>query len=135
MVFVRGPSGGSRKEGRRGYDEGADEMDGRDDKERAPYHLLAWGWNWICHVDVAPPPPSSSPAHIQHRDSHTTSSFKAIMTYRQMLHVGDLSGGGDGEGEDGDGAGEILVVERPLTDVLMGEGVPPPFYKPKYGRS
>jgi U3 small nucleolar RNA-associated protein 4 len=31
------------------------------------------------------------------------------------------------------GAGELVVVERPLVDVLAG--LPPAFFKPKYGAS
>ncbi|KAG8997306.1 U3 small nucleolar RNA-associated protein [Tulasnella sp. JGI-2019a] len=130
---------------------GAVENKGRNAKGRMPtgvhddirYHLLAWGWNWMCHINLEPSEGSTSThatrlhdddeqANQRNPQGHqpstpTQPNFKTVMAYRQLLYVGDLHTGNSGEGE-------VLVVERPLTDILMSEGQPPPFYKPKYGR-
>jgi len=49
------------------------------------------------------------------------SNFKMVTHYRPILHVDFL------------GPGELLVVERPLIDVLAT--LPPAYFKPKYGVS
>ncbi|KAG8843287.1 U3 small nucleolar RNA-associated protein [Tulasnella sp. 330] len=163
LVFVKGPMIGEDKNKkerakmtRRERNESmAVSGPGMDDKV-VRYHLLAWGWNWICHIDITPPPLPPSPTNIRRHDhdydhdgssfqadtdpyrfanAHPSSpsNFKTIMTYRQLLYVGDLNADTDERRHHQEG--EILVVERPLTDVLMSEGMPPPFYKPRYGRS
>jgi len=99
------------------------------------HHLLAWGWNWICHIDLeggrvdaenASLIENQGKGRLLHEStvaSHESAeaNFKTVMTYRQMLLVADF------------GEGQIVVVERPLMDVLTAKGQPPPFYKPKYG--
>ena len=55
------------------------------------------------------------------RDRGLAHNFKLITQYRQILLAEFLA------------AGELVVVERPLMDVLAG--LPPPYYKPKYGAS
>ena len=49
------------------------------------------------------------------------SNFKMVTHYRPILHVDFL------------GPGELVVVERPLVDVLAT--LPPAYFKPKYGLS
>lgn len=49
------------------------------------------------------------------------SNFKMVTHYRPILHVDFL------------GPGELVVVERPLVDVLAT--LPPAYFKPKYGVS
>ncbi|KAL5535151.1 UTP4 [Sanghuangporus sanghuang] len=52
-------------------------------------------------------------------EEESMSNFKLVTRYRPILRVDFLD------------AGELLVVERPLLDVLRG--LPPAFFKPKYG--
>ena len=47
------------------------------------------------------------------------SNFKLVTRYRPILCADFLD------------AGELLVVERPLMDLL--QALPPAFFKPKYG--
>ncbi|KAL5495652.1 UTP4 [Sanghuangporus weigelae] len=52
-------------------------------------------------------------------EEESMSNFKLVTRYRPILRVDFLD------------AGELLVVERPLLDVLRN--LPPAFFKPKYG--
>ncbi|KAL5518589.1 UTP4 [Sanghuangporus vaninii] len=125
-------------------------------------HALFWGATWLCRVSLdAPvgwgdfakkrrrndpqkpsskskgkfktktgsnPPASRAPvAAAEGREvdvgpeseEESMSNFKLVTRYRPILRVDFLD------------AGELLVVERPLLDVLRG--LPPAFFKPKYG--
>lgn len=64
---------------------------------------------------VAVPSISISP------NEEATSDFKMITRYRPLLFVDFLE------------AGELVVVERPLIDVLAN--LPPAYFKHKYGTS
>lgn len=106
-----------------------------------------WGSTWICKIqldagvvyagfekkrrrdksgkkikDVAPPhpPPAQDGGDEQHLQQ-STSNFKVITMYRPILFVDFLA------------PGEMVVVERPLVDVLAK--LPPAYFKPKYGAS
>jgi len=57
----------------------------------------------------------------QHTDHAAGPDFKLITRYKPILFVDYL------------GPGELLVVERPMMDVLGGEGVPPAYWRPRYG--
>lgn len=48
-------------------------------------------------------------------------NFKMVTHYRPILHVDFVA------------SGELVVVERPLVDVLAT--LPPAYFKPKYGAS
>jgi U3 small nucleolar RNA-associated protein 4 len=61
------------------------------------------------------------PTELSMGDMQTTPKVKMITHYRPILFVDFL------------GAGELVVVERPLVDVLAG--LPPAFFKHKYGAS
>jgi len=54
-------------------------------------------------------------------EDQQSNNFKMVTQYRAILHVDFL------------GPGELLVVERPLVDVLAT--LPPAYFKPKYGAS
>lgn len=54
-------------------------------------------------------------------EEHQNSNFKMVTHYRPILYVDFL------------GPGELVVVERPLVDVLAT--LPPAYFKPKYGVS
>jgi U3 small nucleolar RNA-associated protein 4 len=55
------------------------------------------------------------------RERDDMHNFKLVTQYRQILLAEFLS------------PGELVVVERPLTDVLLN--LPPAYYRPKYGAS
>lgn len=111
-------------------------------------HALFWGATWLCRVTLdAPvgwggfvkkrrrgasgshrhphssrPPPSNSGSGAQNKDDDDNDSitnFKLLTRYRPILFVDFLD------------AGELLVVERPLVDVLRA--LPPAFFKPRFG--
>lgn len=98
---------------------------------RSRYALL-WGSTWMCKVNMdgtamnfgsgkkrprrdstkrAPPPSGDQP----------TSEFKMITQYRPILFVDFVA------------PGELVIVERPLVDVLAT--LPPAYFKQKYGAS
>jgi U3 small nucleolar RNA-associated protein 4 len=54
-------------------------------------------------------------------EEHQSHNFKMVTHYRPILHVDFL------------GPGELVVVERPLVDILAR--LPPAYFKPKYGAS
>ncbi|KAG6845653.1 hypothetical protein H0H87_005860 [Tephrocybe sp. NHM501043] len=96
----------------------------------APRHAIFWGSTWICKLSVADSAPrgttkkrrreSAAPsAPLPTDDSH--GDFKMIMHYRPILGLDFLAGG------------ELVVVERPLVDVLSD--LPPAYFKHKYGAS
>jgi len=100
---------------------------------------LFWGSTWICRVTMneqtnwtmskkrmresAFNPNGDDPAQkidvpLEEQQSN---NFKMVTHYRPILHVDFL------------GTGELVVVERPLVDVLAT--LPPAYFKPKYGAS
>jgi len=124
---------------------GPAEEDGEGAGQR---HALFWGATWLCRVTLdAPvgwggfvkkrrrgasgshrhphssrPPPSASGPGAQNKDEEDNDSitnFKLLTRYRPILFVDFLD------------AGELLVVERPLVDVLRA--LPPAFFKPRFG--
>ena len=92
---------------------------------------LFWGATWLCKVQFDAPVGwgsfekkrrrRRSEGAGTERDRGVTHNFKLITQYRQILLAEFLA------------AGELVVVERPLTDVLAS--LPPPYFKPKYGAS
>lgn len=54
-------------------------------------------------------------------EENQPNNFRMVTHYRPILHVDFL------------GPGELVVVERPLVDVLAT--LPPAYFKPKYGAS
>ena len=92
---------------------------------------LFWGATWLCKVQFDAPVGWGSfekkrrrrrgEGASTERDRGVAHNFKLITQYRQILLAEFLA------------AGELVVVERPLTDVLAG--LPPPYFKPKYGAS
>lgn len=99
----------------------------------APPSALFWGSTWICRLPLrdsaggnlnkkrrresvklsAPPPAPGS--------DDQPGDFKMVTHYRPILFVDFLAGG------------ELVVVERPLVDVLSG--LPPAYFRHKYGAS
>ncbi|KAI0082243.1 WD40 repeat-like protein [Panus rudis PR-1116 ss-1] len=101
---------------------------------------LFWGSTWICKVILDQgmygyggydkkrrrdgrkfmhrPPPITNGEDGQQQPAQ---NFKMVTQYRPILCVDFL------------GPGELVVVERPLVDVLSR--LPPAFFKPKYGAS
>ncbi|KAH9176958.1 WD40 repeat-like protein [Lactarius sanguifluus] len=90
---------------------------------------LFWGATWLCKVQFDAPvgwggfekKRRRRRSEAAERDRGAAHNFKLITQYRQILLAEFLA------------AGELVVVERPLTDVLAG--LPPPYFKPKYGAS
>ncbi|KAF5355975.1 hypothetical protein D9756_004245 [Leucocoprinus leucothites] len=104
------------------------------------HHALLWGANWLlklplslsttgggwrtskkrrrAQVQLQEQPDAQEPAG---EESLASSSTKLITHYRPILHVDFLS------------HREIVVVERPLVDVLST--LPPAYFKHKYGSS
>jgi len=94
---------------------------------------LFWGPTWLCKVQFAAPVGwggfekkrrrrrSGNFDHGEERDSNAVHNFKLVTQYRQILLAEFLA------------PGELVVVERPLTDVLAV--LPPAYYRPKYGAS
>ena len=64
-------------------------------------------------------PSRVSDSQIHRHDEEEVTNFKLVTRFRPLLCVDYLD------------AGELLVVERPLVDVLRE--LPPAFFKPKYG--
>jgi U3 small nucleolar RNA-associated protein 4 len=96
---------------------------------------LFWGTTWLCKVQFDAPvgwggfekkrrrrrSEGGATGHGAERDRSAVHNFKLITQYRQILLADFLA------------PGELVVVERPLTDVLAN--LPPAFYRPKYGAS
>ncbi|KAI0296605.1 WD40 repeat-like protein [Russula brevipes] len=93
---------------------------------------LFWGATWLCKVAFAAPVGwggfekkrrrrRSGDVHGTEWDRNAVHNFKPVTQYRQILLAEFLS------------SGELVVVERPLTDVLVN--LPPAYYRPKYGAS
>lgn len=107
--------------------------------DAAPLRALFWGSTWICKVNLADHmgkfskkrrregtkngAPNGDPSQRAEGsfDEQQQNNFKMITHYRPILHVDFL------------GPEELLVVERPLVDVLAT--LPPAYFKPKYGAS
>lgn len=56
---------------------------------------------------------------VGEEEMEETSNFKLVTRYRPILCADFLE------------AGEIVIVERPLVDVL--QSLPPAYFKPRYG--
>ncbi|KAI0005474.1 WD40-repeat-containing domain protein [Russula compacta] len=93
---------------------------------------LFWGATWLCKVQFDAPVGwggfekrrrrrSGGVDHGTERDRDAVQNFKLVTQYRQILLAEFLS------------PGELVVAERPLTDVLVN--LPPAYYRPKYGAS
>ena len=97
-------------------------------------HVTLWGATWLCRITLDAPvgwggfikkrrrdgsPSRVSDSQIHRHDEEEVTNFKLVTRYRPLLCVDYLD------------AGELLVVERPLVDVLRE--LPPAFFKPKYG--
>jgi len=95
---------------------------------------LFWGPTWLCKVQFAAPVGwggfekkkrrrrrSGDVDHGAERDRNAIHNFKLVTQYRQILLAEFLA------------PGELVVVERPLTDLLVN--LPPAYYRPKYGAS
>lgn len=94
---------------------------------------LFWGATWLCKVrlderpgyggfdkrrrrgDGKRPPAADAQGQVQ------VQNFKLVTHYRPILFADFLA------------PGELVVVERPLVDVLAK--LPPAYFKPKYGAS
>ncbi|CAK5279981.1 unnamed protein product [Mycena citricolor] len=92
-----------------------------DPSGRLPRHILCWGSTWMCKLKLDD---SGKPSRRKRRrddkpDGSDESSFKMITHYRPLLHVDFLA------------SGDLVVVERPLVDVLST--LPPAYFAPKYG--
>jgi len=101
--------------------------------------VLFWGSTWICRVTMNEQknwtmskkrpresgsiPSGGDPAQKfgVSLEEQQPNNFKMITHYRPILHVDFL------------GPGELVVVERPLVDVLAT--LPPAYFKHKYGVS
>jgi U3 small nucleolar RNA-associated protein 4 len=108
-------------------------LDHVDKSNDSSVFALFWGATWLCKVQFDAPVGwggfekkrrrrrSEGADHGTERDRGGAHNFKLITQYRQILLADFLS------------PGELVVVERPLTDVLAT--LPPAYYRPKYGAS
>jgi U3 small nucleolar RNA-associated protein 4 len=95
--------------------------------------IYAWGSSWFCKLDLNPETATSSRSHRKRVRDESKSvherepdkidkhSFEVCTRYRNILSVAFL------------GPRELLVVERPIADVL--QTLPPAFFRPRYGSS
>ncbi|PFH50756.1 hypothetical protein AMATHDRAFT_60602 [Amanita thiersii Skay4041] len=97
-----------------------------------PQYLLLWGSTWICRLSLTDNKVTMrsrskkrrrEPVKGQTVHSHEEQfiDYKMITHYRPILFLDFLSNG------------ELVIVERPLIDVLST--LPPPYFKPRYGAS
>ncbi|KAI0314976.1 WD40 repeat-like protein [Amylostereum chailletii] len=84
---------------------------------------LFWGATWLCKVQFDAPVGWGGFERKRRRKAAAGSgqvpNFKVITHYRQILLAEFMA------------SGELVVVERPLMDVLAR--LPPAYFKPKYG--
>jgi U3 small nucleolar RNA-associated protein 4 len=105
-----------------------------DKKSGSDVLALFWGATWLCKVQFAAPVEwggfekkrrrrrsAGGDRGASVRDRDAIDNFKLVTQYRQILLADFIS------------PGELVVVERPLTDVLLN--LPPAYYRPKYGVS
>lgn len=97
----------------------------------APRYALFWGSTWLCKLNLDNPNVSSGKK--RRRDNQKSAltnpelldeqgkEFKMITHYRPILCADFLA------------PGELVVVERPLIDVLAT--LPPAYFRHKYGAS
>ena len=98
-----------------------------------PRSALLWGATWLCRVKL-----DVMPAHINDKrrrwegprgkrggadgeGEKAEKNFAVVVKYRPTLFVDFI------------GPRELVVVERPLVDVM--QRLPPAFFKPKYGHT
>ncbi|KAJ7107652.1 WD40-repeat-containing domain protein [Mycena crocata] len=92
-----------------------------------PRYVLLWGSTWMCKIKLDDS--GARPGHKKRRresakvetPSEDHVNFKMITHYRPILHVDFLA------------PGELVVVERPLVDVLAT--LPPAYFVHRYGAS
>lgn len=118
------------------------------DPHGPPRSALFWGATWLCRVRLdagveyggfekkrrwggvkfqtrAPPKGLASGTNVvalgeeKRQVTQTQQNFKFVNQYRSLMFMDYIS------------PGELVVVERPLVDVLSK--MPPAFFKPKYG--
>lgn len=107
-----------------------DAAESTSSSDTAPQYALFWGSTWICKLSLS----GSTPRGLtkkRRRESmkassllpidDTRSDLKMIAHYRPILYLDFLA------------SGELVVVERPLVDVLSD--LPPAYFKHKYGAS
>ncbi|PBK77057.1 WD40 repeat-like protein [Armillaria solidipes] len=91
-------------------------------------YALFWGSTWMCKINMDGSNFSNGGfnkkrqrAHSMKRPDQHTTDFKMITHFRPILRADFIS------------PGELVVVERPLVDVLAT--LPPAYFKHKYGAS
>jgi U3 small nucleolar RNA-associated protein 4 len=98
---------------------------------------LFWGATWICKVQLDKPVGWGGMSRKRRRaqkggqdaaiitadisQQQTLQNFKIVTHYRPILFLEFF------------GPREMVILERPLVDVLSG--LPPAYFRPKYGRS
>ncbi|KAJ7786079.1 quinon protein alcohol dehydrogenase-like superfamily [Mycena metata] len=91
-----------------------------------PRYALFWGSTWLCKIRLDDSGKSGQKKRRREGDkvdptSEDNANFKMVTHYRPILHVDFLA------------PGELVVVERPLVDVLAT--LPPAYFVHKYGTS
>lgn len=99
-------------------------------KEPGSKWVLLWGATWMCKVPLDGPNASLNRKRKKRSaqasktpdgpvETSPHDGFKMITQYRPLMGVDFLSGG------------ELVVIERPLVDVLAN--LPPAYFRYKYG--
>lgn len=95
------------------------------------HYVLVWGSTWLAKLNLDGPNAAlwsgkkrrrhSAPVVVDDPDEEEGKNFKMVRGYRPILAVAYL------------GPSEIVVVERPLVDVLAT--LTPPYFSEKYGKT
>lgn len=115
--------------------------------------MYVWAANWLARVDVSTPKVEAllkkpvgvsaevgagvekavgKKAALKRKRGEGDEAFGIVMKFRPVLMVDFCAPSSDGQTEE-QGEAEMVVVERPLVDLLAT--LPPAYLKPKYGAS
>ncbi|KAG2750794.1 WD40 repeat-like protein [Suillus brevipes Sb2] len=106
-----------------------DEMTGIAPSSTKPKEAIFWGSSWLCKLELDWEGKYTGQSRKRRRQTGPVAvgelaserKLRMVTNYRPILALDFL------------GPGELVLVERPLADVLSK--LPPAFFKPKYGQT